>query len=62
MHLKYRDMLTIVVHENIMKLGDNSFEYQMALSLTCKHEISNKILVLWSPYFLVLQVFNDLET
>ena len=42
MHLKYTDMLTIVVHKNIMKLGDNSFEYHMALSLTCKHEISNK--------------------
>lgn len=62
MHLKYTDMLTIVVHKNIMKLGDNSFEYQMALSLTCKHKISDKILVLWSPYFLVLQVFDYLET
>ena len=62
MHLKYTHMLTIVVHENIMKLGDITFEQQMALSLTCKHKISNKILVLWSPYFLALQVLDDLET
>ena len=34
----------------------------MALSLTCKHEISDKILVFWSPYFIALQVFDDRET
>ena len=33
----------------------------MAPSLTCKHEISDKILVFWSPYFIALQVFDDRE-
>ena len=60
MHLKYANLLAIVVHEN-MKLGDNTQKYWD--SLTCKHKISDKILVSCSPYyFTALQYINNPET
>ena len=40
MHLKYSEILAIVVHEN-MKLGDNTLNNE---ALTCKRKISDKML------------------
>ena len=55
MHLKYSEMFAIVAHE-IMKLGDNTSEYWVAL--TCKHEISDtELLVNCSPYFTYFPYF-----
>ena len=55
MHLKYAEMLAIVVHEN-MKLGDNTPEWREALT------ISDKNLTNCSYYFTALIVINNLET
>ena len=55
MHLKYAEMLAIVVHEN-MKPGDNTPEWREALT------ISDKNLTNCSSYFTALIVINNLET
>ena len=57
MHLKYAEMLAIVVHEN-MKLGDNTPE---KLSLV-NTKFPTKKLVNCSPYFTALQDINNFGT
>ena len=59
MHLKYAEMLAIVVHGN-MKLRGNTTKYWEALTL--KHKISDKKkLAICSPYFTALKVTTILK-